>query len=189
MTRRRAAVWLFVAASILVVAVGSRVGRGNQDADRAPVIIVDTDKGSFAFVTFPTEAPKTVDHIVALARKGFYDGQHVHRAVPGFVVQFGDPQTKDLDKRELWGKGTAASSGSPVGVAEITPKRTHAGPGAVGLAHMGEPAQGDSQIYITLARRPDLDGRYAVFGQVIEGLDVLPLLQVGDEIRRVYVRE
>jgi cyclophilin family peptidyl-prolyl cis-trans isomerase len=53
---------------------------------------------------------------------------------------------------------------------------------------MGNPAKGDSQIYITLARRPDLDGQYAVFGRVIEGADVPARLQVGDEIRRVYVR-
>ena len=56
------------------------------------------------------------------------------------------------------------------------------------MAHMGNPAKADSQIYITLEPRPDLDGRYAVFGQVIAGMDVLPLLHVGDEIRRVYLR-
>ena len=53
---------------------------------------------------------------------------------------------------------------------------------------MGNPAKGDSQIYITLAPRPDLDGQYAVFGRVIEGADVPATLQVGDELRRVYVR-
>jgi len=54
---------------------------------------------------------------------------------------------------------------------------------------MGSPAKADSQIYITLAPRPDLDGQYAVFGQVVEGQDVPARLQVGDEIRRVYLRE
>ena len=107
--------------------------------------------------------------------------------MPGFIVQFGDPQTRDLSQRDRWGRGAAASSGTPIGVAEITKKRLHQA-GAVGVAHMGNPAKGDSQIYITLAARRDLDGQYAVFGQVIEGGDVPASLQIGDEIRRVYVR-
>jgi cyclophilin family peptidyl-prolyl cis-trans isomerase len=139
-----------------------------------PIIVVDTSKGTFAFETYPNEAPKTVAHIVALAQKGFYDGQRVHRALPGFLVQFGDPQTREVSLRDRWGRGAAASSGTPIG--------------AVGIAHMGNPAKGDSQIYITLAPRPDLDGQYAVFGRVVEGGDVPARLQVGDEIQRVYVR-
>jgi peptidyl-prolyl cis-trans isomerase B (cyclophilin B) len=154
----------------------------------APLVVVETSKGTFAFVTFPTEAPKTVAHLVALVRRGFYDGQRVHRALPGFLVQFGDPQTRDPSKRELWGRGDAASSGTPIGVSEISKKRPHLA-GAVGVAHMGNPARADSQIYITLAPRPDLDGQYTVFGQVVEGEDVPAKLQVGDEITRVFVRE
>jgi peptidyl-prolyl cis-trans isomerase B (cyclophilin B) len=152
-----------------------------------PIIVVDTSKGTFAFETYPNEAPKTVAHIVALAQKGFYDGQRVHRALPGFLVQFGDPQTREVSLRDRWGRGAAASSGTPIGVAEISRKRLHQA-GAVGIAHMGNPAKGDSQIYITLAPRPDLDGQYAVFGRVVEGGDVPARLQVGDEIQRVYVR-
>src|SRR5205823_7573530 len=125
--------------------------------------------------------------IVSLAQRGFYDGQRVHRALPGFLVQFGDPQTRDVSQRERWGRGAEASSGTPIGVAEITKKRLHQA-GAVGIAHMGNPAKGDSQIYITLAPRPDLDGQYAVFGHVIEGAEILGTLQVGDEITRLYVR-
>lgn len=154
----------------------------------APILVVDTSRGTFAFELFQKDAPESVKHIVELARTSFYDGQRVHRAYPGFVVQFGDPQTRDLEKRELWGKGEAASSGAPIGLAEVNYKRKH-GPLTVGLAHMGEPAKADSQLYITLARRPDLDGQYVIIGQVVDGRDVPPLLQVGDEIRRVYVRE
>ncbi len=154
----------------------------------APLIVVDTTKGTFSFETFPKEAPITVAHIVALAKSGFYNGQRVHRALPGFIVQFGDPQSRDLAKRELWGRGAAGSSGHPVGIAEISTKRVHL-KGAVGLAHLGDPAQGDSQMYITLAERPDLDNRYVVFGQVVSGEDVPAKLQVGDVITRVSVKE
>ena len=154
----------------------------------APLIVVETSKGTFAFDTYPREAPVSVAHIAKLARDGFYNGQRVHRAVPGFVAQFGDPQTRDLDKRSVWGRGAEASSGSPVGVAEVTLKRKNLAL-AVGLAHAGEPAQADSQLYIMLEARPELDGQYAVIGQVVEGEDVPARLQVGDEIKRVYVRD
>ncbi len=172
---------------LMLLATSDRAGIQAQ-VDTAPLIVVETSQGSISFVTFPNEAPLTVAHILELVKRQFYDGQRVHRAVPGFVVQFGDPQSRDRGAQALWGRGAAASSGKPIGVAEVTKRRPNL-QGAVGIAHMGEPAKGDSQIYITLARRTDLDGQYAVFGQVVEGADVLARLQVGDEVRRVYIRE
>ena len=152
-----------------------------------PVIVVETSRGTFSIETFPGDAPQTVAHIVALAKSGFYDGQRVHRAMPGFVVQFGDPQTRDMSARAVWGRGTAAGSGKPIGAAEISRRRIHV-KGAVAMAHMGDPAKADSQVYVTLANRPDLDGQYAVFGQVIDGAEVPETLQVGDLITRVFVK-
>ncbi len=183
-TRRRALLLLLELTAFTVA--GDR-GAASQ-FETAPLVVVDTSKGSFSFVTFPNEAPRTVAHIVDLVKAGFYDGQRIHRAIAGFVVQFGDPRSRDLSTRELWGRGAAASSGKPIGIAEITKRRPNLA-GAVGLAHMGEPAKGDSQIYVTLDRRVDLDGQYAVFAQVVDGAEVLTRLQVGDEIRRMYVRE
>ena len=152
-----------------------------------PVVVVETNRGSFSFETFPSDAPQTVAHVVALVKSGFYDGQRIHRATPGFVVQFGDPQTRDLSTRRLWGRGAAAASGKPVGVAEITRRRLNV-KGAVGMAHMGDPAKADSQLYLTLDARADLDGQYAVFGQVTDGEEVVEALQVGDLINRVYIK-
>jgi peptidyl-prolyl cis-trans isomerase B (cyclophilin B) len=179
----RASAVVLLAMSALVVSPRALA----QTGDAAPIIVVETSKGAFSFQTFPEEAPLTVAHIVALVKSGFYDGQRVHRALPGFVVQFGDPQSKDLSKRSLWGRGDAASSGHPIGFAEVTAKRNHV-KGAVGMAHLGDPAKADSQMYITLADRPDLDLRYVVFGQVVTGVDVPAELQVGDTIKRVYVQ-
>jgi cyclophilin family peptidyl-prolyl cis-trans isomerase len=153
-----------------------------------PVIIVETSRGSFSIETYPSDAPKTVGHVVDLVKKGFYDGQRVHRAVPAFVVQWGDPRSRDLAQDAEWGKGPEASSGHPIGVAEISKKHPNIA-GAVAVAHPGIPGQADSQIYITLADRPDLNGKYTVFGQVIEGAGVLAQLQRGDVIRRMYLRE
>ena len=158
-----------------------------QDSLDRPIVVVETSRGTLSFETFPGEAPITVAHVLSLVRARFYDGQRVHRVQPGFVIQFGDPQTRDPGKREVWGHGAAAGSGTPVGVAEMSKKRLHT-KGAVGLAHTGDPNKAESQIYITLARRSDLDGRYVVFGQVISGEDVPEDLQIGDDIRRVYVR-
>jgi len=154
----------------------------------SPAIVVETAQGSFVFETYSKESPVSVAHIVDLVKAGFYDGQRVHRAVSGFVVQFGDPQTRDLEKQYTWGRGADASSGKPVGVAEISTKHKNIA-FAVGLAHMGEPAKADSQLYVLLDTRPELDGQYAVIGQVVEGQDVVSRLQVGDQIKRVFVRE
>jgi peptidyl-prolyl cis-trans isomerase B (cyclophilin B) len=177
--------WL--AAAVVVFACVLAASGPAQDQG-APVIVVETSRGLFAFETYPDEAPKTVAHIVDLVKRGFYDGQRFHRAVPGFVAQWGDPQSRDLSKEALWGRGPGAASGTAVGAAEISRKRTHV-KGAVALSHPGNAALADSQIYVALEDRVDLDGKYAVFGHVISGLDVLERIQRGDVISRSYVME
>ena len=133
---------------------------------------------------FAADAPKTVAHIVGLARRNFYNGHRVHRVVKGFVVQFGDPQSRDMTKHDLWGSG---GSGNAIGVAEISAKHRHR-LGAVALAHPGDPRLGDSQMYTMLGPRPELDGKFAVFGQVVSGMDVVQKLEINDIIRRVSVK-
>jgi cyclophilin family peptidyl-prolyl cis-trans isomerase len=152
-----------------------------------PVIVVETSKGAFEFETYPDDAPKTVANVLALTKKGFYNGQRFHRVVPGFVIQAGDPQTRDMSKREQWGRGAAAGSGKPVGVAEFSKTHLHT-TGAVAMAHAGDAAQADSQFYVTLGPKPALNGKYAVFGHVISGADVPAKIEVGDVIKRMYVK-
>jgi cyclophilin family peptidyl-prolyl cis-trans isomerase len=150
-----------------------------------PVIVVETEKGTFEFETYPNEAPKTVAHIIGLINKRFYNGQRVHRVVPGFVIQMGDPATRDMTKEKMWGSG---GSGTAIGVAEFSKLRTH-GRGAVAMAHAGDAAKADSQFYVTLSDQHRLDGQYTVFGKVISGMDVVSKIQVPDRIVRVTVRE
>lgn len=151
-----------------------------------PLIVFETVKGSFTMETYPNEAPKTVEHILALVRRNFYNGLRVHRVVPGFVVQFGDPLTRDMTKKDRWGTG---GSGRVIGVSEVNPKRTHV-LGAVAAAYpQGDARQADSQIYVTLAPQHRLDKEYTVLGQVIAGMDVVQKLQVNDIIRRATVKE
>jgi cyclophilin family peptidyl-prolyl cis-trans isomerase len=148
-----------------------------------PLVTVETARGNIIFETYPSEAPKSVEHILALVKRNFYNGHRVHRVAPGFVVQFGDPLSRDMSKKDMWGTG---GSFNIIGVLEAHPKRTHV-LGAVAVAHPGDPRQGDSQIYITLAPVHRLDGDYTVIGQVLAGMDVVRALQVPDVIRRVTV--
>ncbi len=150
-----------------------------------PVIVVETVKGTFEFETYPNEAPKTVARIVELVNKRFYNGLRVHRVVPNFVMQLGDPATRDMTTQADWGRG---GSGTPIGAAEITKSRTHVR-GAVAMAHAGDATKADSQWYVTLSPQAALDGKYTVFGKVISGMDVVVKLQVTDRIIRVTVRE
>ncbi len=149
-----------------------------------PVIVVETTKGTFEFETYPNEAPRTVEHILALVKRNFYNGLRFHRVEPGFVIQVGDPNSRDYTKKHLWGTG---GSGKPVGLSELSRKRLH-DRGAVAMAHSGNAAQADAQWYVTLNAVHRLDGKYVVFGKVISGFDVTTQIRVGDVIRKMYVK-
>jgi cyclophilin family peptidyl-prolyl cis-trans isomerase len=152
-----------------------------------PVIVLDTAKGVIEFETYPEDAPKTVAQIVALVKRGFYDGLRFHRADSTFgLVQIGDPQSRNLLMREWWGR---AASGEPIGAAEITKKRRHVR-GAVAMAYPGtDPRSADSQFFINLTPHPEWDSRYAVFGRVITGMEVADKIQPAEVLTRAYVRE
>jgi cyclophilin family peptidyl-prolyl cis-trans isomerase len=168
---------------------GATGQRGAAPAAAArPTITFETVKGTFVVELYPADAPKSVAHVLTLAKRNFYRGLRIHRLVPGFVVQFGDPQTRDMTRRQAWGNG---GSGRSVGVAEI--KRPHR-LGSVALAHTGDPTTADSQMYIALAG-PDspqirnIEGDFTVIGQVVSGMDVVRKLQETDLIRQVTVKE
>ncbi|HET9191915.1 MAG TPA: peptidylprolyl isomerase [Vicinamibacterales bacterium] len=179
----------------MIAALGAVAGLGAQTAGRGgakaalPVVVFETAKGSFEVEFYPTEAPKSVEHILALVRRNFYNGLRVHRVVEGFVVQFGDPLTRDMTKKANWGSG---GSGRTIGVAEISPKRPHK-LGAVALAYAsrGGPTSADSQLYVCLngpARYSAIEGDYAVIGQVVSGMDVVQQLKELDIIKRASVK-
>ena len=155
-------------------------------AGPAPVILLDTVKGPIEIETFPEDAPKTVEHIVALVKKNFYNGLRFHRAEPNFLVQVGDPQSRDMSREAWWGRGPG--SGNPIGVAEITKKRRHAA-GTVAMAHIGDPKLADSQFYIIIQPRPGLDGKYTIFGRVSSGMDVVGKLKKADVLKKASVKE
>lgn len=177
-----------IAAFACVLVAASVAAQGGKTSPGAgPVVVLETTKGTIEFETYPNEAPKTVAHILGLVRRNFYNGIRVHRVAKNFVVQFGDPQTRDVTRKEMWGRGAAAGSGKPIGVAEPHKNRSHK-LGAVAMAYAENPASADSQIYITLRPTPQLDGKYTVFGQVISGMDVVQKIEIGDIIKKASVR-
>ena len=194
----RSWIWLAVV-SVLIGALDAGAGAqepGTRNAAQAvretgaPVVVFETVKGTFEVEMYPKEAPKSVEHILALVRRNFYNGLRIHRLVPGFVVQFGDPQTRDMTKRPLWGGG---GSGREIGALEVSPKRPHRA-GAVALAREEKrPGSSDSQLYVALSGLDDqriaaINGKYTVVGQVISGMDVVRKLQIPDVIRRATLR-
>ena len=182
---RLAGVGLLIAVMTFAAVPAARAQETAKPSSGAgPVVVVETEKGTFEFETYPNEAPKTVARIVELVRKRFYNGQRVHRVVKDFVIQMGDPASRDMTKKDAWGRG---GSGTPIGAAEFSKVRTHVR-GAVAMAHAGDAAKADSQFYVTLSPTPRLDGGYTVFGKVLTGMDVVSKIEVGDMIVRATVK-
>ena len=170
----------------LVVTAARTPSAQQKSPGAGAVVVLETVKGVIEFETYPEEAPKTVAVVLQLIRKNFYNGQRFHRAEPKFLVQIGDPQSRNPQMADWWGR---AGSGKPVGVSEITKKRRNIR-GAVGLAYAGsDPRAGESQFYILRRNDPTLDARYTVFGAVIRGMEVVDKLEKGDMLKRASVKE
>ncbi|HZY94320.1 MAG TPA: peptidylprolyl isomerase [Candidatus Bathyarchaeia archaeon] len=129
---------------------------------------INTSKGSIVVELYRNSAQKTVDNFVSLANQGFYNNLVWHRIKPGFVIQTGDPYTRNgLGDRTTWGQG-----GSPQTVPLEIDSSLHNNAGYLGMARSSDPKSGSSQFYINLANNNSLDGSYTVFGKVISGMDV-----------------
>lgn len=129
---------------------------------------------------YPKAAPKTVSHITELIKKGFYNGIKVHRVEPGFVVQMGDPITRNLSPDQFSAKQAGShGSGTTVPLEAKLPNVTD----SVGLARSSALNSGDSQFYINLMDNKSLDGGYCVFGRVVSGQQVVPTIAIGDTIQ------
>jgi cyclophilin family peptidyl-prolyl cis-trans isomerase len=138
------------------------------------IVTIETNKGTIKFEIYEKEAPITSKNFIELTGKGFYDGLTFHRVVPGFVIQGGDPK----------GDGTGGS-GKTIQL-EINPKLKHV-EGAVAMARTMDPNSATSQFYITLAPQTSLDGQYAVFGKVTEGMAVVKNITKGDIMKKITI--
>ncbi len=149
----RAFVWI----GAIVLGIGAAMPRAEAAHPRA---VLETSKGRIVVELYPEEAPKTVENFLTLAKKGFYSGVLVHRVIPGFMIQTGDPT------------GTGRGGPGYTFEDEISPRLRHDVPGTLSMANAGPNTNG-SQFFITLAATPWLDGKHTVFGRVVEGQDVV----------------
>ena len=135
-------------------------------AAKEEVAVVHTKAGEIVFRFFPAEAPAHVAYVKELIRRGFYDGTTFHRVIPFFVIQGGDPNSKDADRNND-GDGEADRKLKAEFSAGL-----HYRPGTVGMARDVDPDSGSCQFFIALENIPRLDGKYTIFGEVISGLEV-----------------
>lgn len=133
---------------------------------KAPKAIIKTKFGDMEVVFFPDKAPKHVENFVTLAKSGFYNGTIFHRVIPGFMIQGGDPNTKDPKKPETYGVG---GPGHRVNAEfnDIPHRR-----GILSMARTNDPNSAGSQFFIVVKDSNFLDGQYTVFGEVVKGMEV-----------------
>jgi len=129
--------------------------------------VIKTSAGEMVVEFWPEVAPKTVENFKTLAKKGFYDGTAFHRIVQGFMIQGGDPLTKDAKREHEWGTG-----GPGHNVKAEFNARPHQR-GVISMARSSDPDSAGSQFFICLADANFLDGKYTAFGQLVQGDDVL----------------
>jgi peptidyl-prolyl cis-trans isomerase B (cyclophilin B) len=142
----------------------------NDQSIKTKAALIETERGNIAIELYPDQAPATVANFVKLINEGFYNrfNMKFHRVVPGFVVQTGDPT------------GTGAGGSKERIPLEAKNKLSHNTKGIVAMARGADPNSATSQFYITLAPQVSLDGKYAVFGRVISGIDVVSKIEKDD---------
>jgi peptidyl-prolyl cis-trans isomerase B (cyclophilin B) len=164
-------------AMAMVIAVGFILsGAGNLGtgasfaADKAPAkapkAVIKTKFGEMEIVFFSEKAPKHVENFLSLAKSGFYNGTIFHRVIPGFMIQGGDPNTKDLNKPETYGMG-GPSHRLKAEFNDIPHRR-----GILSMARTNDPNSAGSQFFIVVKDSNFLDGQYTAFGEVVKGMEV-----------------
>ncbi len=130
-------------------------------------VTFETNKGSFTLELFDQSMPITTGNFKKLAQQGFYDGTKFHRVISGFMIQGGDPLTKDNSKKKSWGMG-----GPGYVIKDEFTSTNRNDRGTISMANAG-PNTGGSQFFINLVNNNFLDSKHPVFGRVIEGQDVV----------------
>lgn len=183
-----------LSAAMLAISVTAATAKEKQQ-----VAVIKTDKGDIVIAFLRSDAPKHAENFIKLAKAGFYNGLTFHRVEPGFVIQGGDPAgngtggPSEADLKKAYGTiPDYIKEQGPMGgytlPAEI--KAPHVD-GAVAMARTQNPEKRSSasQFYICLGPQSFLDGNYTVFGQVVEGMDVVKKIQRGDKMLSVTIKE
>lgn len=170
--QRRVVVARLVVAVVLLgnwvgVALGAdKATTGEASIKQGPRAIIKTKFGEMEIKFFPDVAPMHVENFIKLAKSGFYNGTIFHRVIPGFMIQGGDPNTKDPAKKETYGQGGPGYNVK----AEFneTPHKR----GIVSMARAQDPDSAGSQFFIVVEDSRFLDRKYTVFGEVVKGIGV-----------------
>lgn len=136
------------------------------EVPKGPRAIIKTKFGDMEVKFFPDVAPKHVENFIKLAKEGFYNGTIFHRVIPGFMIQGGDPNTKDSLKKDTYGQGGPGYT-IKAEFSDIPHKR-----GIVSMARAAEPDTAGSQFFIVVEDSRFLDRKYSVFGEVTRGIGV-----------------
>lgn len=136
------------------------------------VAVLDTEKGKIVLMFYPERAPKHVENFKDLVRKGFYDGTRFHRTIPGFMIQGGDPNSKDTEKSETWGMGGYLENGAERNVPAEFNDINHIR-GILSMARGNDPNSASSQFFIMHVDSPHLNGQYSAFGRVLSGQEAV----------------
>ncbi len=168
---------IIIAILIILVIAASYLFFKNyrQKAEPGHIATVETNKGTFQFKTYDSDAPKTVQNFIALAEKGFYNNLTFHRVVRGFVIQGGDPNCSSPKNSGLCGTGGPGYAFED----ELNPNAASykAGykKGVVAMANSGPDTNG-SQFFIMLADNPNLPNNYTIFGKIIKGQEIVDII-------------
>lgn len=166
---------LFFLIGTLALLLVSACSQTVNEGEKMTIAVLETDKGTIKVELFTEKTPVTTQNFIDLVTSGFYDGLTFHRYEPGFVIQGGDPK----------GDGTGGSE-KKISL-EIVPELKH-DKGIIAMARTNDPNSATSQFYFTLEAVHQLDGNYAVFGKVIEGMEVVQSLRAGDKMNKVTIQ-
>ena len=211
---RKALTWGLIVLGVVLLAAGGVwsfiiIKQKASEPMKNPVAVIETAKGTIKFEMFPEAAPKTVENFVTLAKKNYYNGTTFHRVLANFVIQGGDPLSKDKDSASTVGTGGPGYTfedeinAKSLGLADAVIKQNEAAgykyrtdltsmkmlPGVIAMANSG-PGTNGSQFFIVInTAQPHLDGKHTVFGKVTEGMDVVAKIAQGDVMTKVSIEE
>jgi len=155
---------LFLNAGLVMAADKSTAPKA--ETSKGPRTIIKTKFGDIEVKFLPDVAPKHVENFIKLAKDGFYNGTIFHRVIPGFMIQGGDPNTKDSLKKDTYGQGGPGYS-IKAEFSDMPHKR-----GTVSMARANDPDTAGSQFFIVVEDSRFLDNKYSVFGEVVKGIGV-----------------
>ena len=158
-------VWMVIVGVMLLAGKSAHL-QAQTAGGKEPRAVIETKLGSMEIRFFPDKAPKHVENFIKLAKSGFYDKTLFHRVIPGFMIQGGDPNTKDEKDKSKYGTGDPGYKLK----AEFN-DRPHVR-GAVSMARSQDPDSAGSQFFIVVKDAPQLNGKYTVFGEVVKGVEV-----------------